>query len=90
MVGLVGGDGAFVAVGHLRHRLESAGVPVHVCDVASGEWLELLVVVSSSPEPVTVIVCSIRLEIGRWTGDILGSGSRPHSGDVCRVGRWEV
>ena len=90
MVGLVGGDVAFVAVGRLRHRQQPARLSVHVCDVAASEWLELLVVVSSSPEPVTVIVCSIRLGIGRWIGGSRSSGSRPRIGVVCRVGRWGV
>jgi hypothetical protein len=51
---LVGGDVAFVALGHLRHRLQPTGVSVHVCHVADSEWLELLVLVSSSSEHVTV------------------------------------
>jgi hypothetical protein len=54
VVGLVGGDVAFVAVGFVCGGVESARVPVHVRDVAAGEWLELLVMVSSSPKRVTV------------------------------------
>jgi hypothetical protein len=51
---LVGGDVAFVALGRLRHGFQSARLSVHVCHVADSEWLELLVMVSSSSEHVTV------------------------------------
>jgi hypothetical protein len=53
-VGLVGGDVAFVAVGFVCGGVGSARVSVHVWDVAASEWLELLVMVSSSSEHVTV------------------------------------
>ncbi len=51
---MVGGDVAFVAVGRLRHRLKPTRLSVYVCHVAGCEWLELLVMVSSSSEDVTV------------------------------------
>jgi hypothetical protein len=47
-VGLVGGDVAFVAVDVLRPAIRPTGVPVHVWDVAAGERLELLVMVSEA------------------------------------------
>jgi hypothetical protein len=53
-VGLVGGDVAFVAVGFVCGGVGSAWLSVHVCHVADSEWLELLVMVSSSSEHVTV------------------------------------
>ena len=51
---MVGGDVAFVAVGFVCGSVGSARLSVHVCHVADSEWLELLVMVSSSSEHVTV------------------------------------
>jgi predicted DNA repair protein MutK len=45
VVGLVGGDVAFVAVDVLRLGVRPTRLLVHVWDVAAGERLELLVMV---------------------------------------------
>ena len=45
MVGLAGSHAAFLAVGFVCNPVESARIPVHVRDVAVGEWLQLLVMV---------------------------------------------
>ena len=54
LVGLAGDPVSFVAVGFVCGPVRSAMVSFHVWDVAAGEWLELLVMVSSSLSPVTV------------------------------------